>query len=258
MIARRLTGRRMPAALQAIDRPQAIGLAVILAIAAAVGWFVGPLGLSVAVAIELAVGGLGAVALIGPARPGLGIARYATLSMAGVSATLAGRLLPGGVSLLFVPLLAVLLWVVLWIELRGALEPSERWVLDLTLTAIVFAAAVGLDGVFGTTVWPPPLALLAIMSFVLALRAAEARQTGGVHGVGQALLHVLALAQVGAAVALLGLPGLVGPAVIGLAFYAWGGAAEALENGSSARSVAIEFGTLAVLGLVVAMLMHQA
>lgn len=257
MIARMLSGRRMPAALQAIDRPQAIGLAVILALAAAVGWFVGPLGLSVAVAIQLAFGGLGAVALIGPARPGLGIARYATLAMAGVAATLAGRLLPGGVSLLFVPLLAVLLWVVLWIELRGRLEPSERWVLDLSLTAIVFAAAAGLDGVFGTTVWPPPLALLAVMNFVLALRAAEARQVGGVHGVGQALVHVLAVAQVGVAVALLELPGLVGPAVIALTFYVWGGAAEALESGNSSRSVAVEFGTLAVLGLVVAMLMHQ-
>lgn len=258
MIVRRLSGRGVPAALQAIDRPQAIGLAVILSIAAAVGWFVGPLGLSVAVAVELAIGGLGAVVLIGPARPGLGIARYASVAMAGVAATLGGRLLPGGVSLLFVPLLAVLLWVVLWIELRGSLAASERWVLDLTLTAVVFAASAGLDGVFGTRVWPPPLALLAIMTFVLALRAAESRQVGGVHGVGQSLLHVLAVVQVGAAVALLGLPGLVGPAVIALTFYVWGGAAEALENGSSARSVAVEFGTLAILGLVVAMLMHQA
>jgi hypothetical protein len=257
VIVRRLSGRGMPEALQVIDRPQAIGLAIVLAVAAAVGWFVGPVGLSVAVAVELALGGLGAVVLIGPARPGLGIARYATVAMAGVAATLAGRLLPGGVSLLFVPLLAVLLWIVLWIELRGRLAASERWVLDLALTAIVFAASAGLDGVFGTTVWPPPVALLAIMAFILALRSAEARQTDGVHGVGQALLHVLAVAQVGIAVALLALPGVVGPAVIALAFYVWGGAAEALDSGSSSRSVAVEFGTLALLGLVVAMLMRQ-
>jgi len=133
MIARMLSGRRVPAALQRVDRPQAIALSVVLAVTAAVGWLASPFVLAVAVAIQLAAGGLGAVALMGPSRPGLGIGRYTTLALAGVSATLAGRLIPGGVSLLFVPLLAVMLWAVLWLELRAAFETAERTALDLAL-----------------------------------------------------------------------------------------------------------------------------
>jgi hypothetical protein len=68
----------------------------------------------------------------------------------------------------------------------------------------------------------------------------------------------LAVAQVGAAVTLLHLPGLVGPAVVALGFHAWGGAAEALDGGSSARSVVIEFGALALVGVVVALLLRAA
>ena len=41
-----------------------------------------------------------------------------------------------------------------------------------------------------------------------------------------------------------------------LAFHAWSGAAEALEDGAEGRSVAVEFGSLAVLGIVVAVLLH--
>jgi len=52
------------------------------------------------------------------------------------------------------------------------------------------------------------------------------------------------------------LPGVVGPAIIALAFYVWGGAADALQNGASSRSVIIEFGSLALLGLLVALLLH--
>jgi hypothetical protein len=69
---------------------------------------------------------------------------------------------------------------------------------------------------------------------------------------------VVAIAQIAAAVGLLRLPGVVGAAVIGLGFHAWAGAAEALDSGASARSVILEFGALAVLGLVVALLLHGA
>lgn len=257
MIARLRARRRVPSAIGRVERPWVVVLAIALAAVAAAGWLSGPFGLSVAVAGQLVVGGLGAVALMGPVRPGLGLARYTTLAMAGVAATLLGRMLPGGVSLLFVPLLAVVLWSVLWLELRGELVAVERTGLDLVLTAIVFAAAAGLDAVFGRDAWPPPVALLALMSLVLAVRAAEARGIGGVEAVGQGLLHALALGQIALAVNLLALPGLVGPAILALTFYAWGGAAEALGRGAGPRAVAIEFGSLAVLGLLVALLMHQ-
>jgi len=259
MIARMLSGRRVPAALQRVDRPQAIALAVGLAITAAVGWLVGgSFILAVAVAIELTAGGLGAVALMGPSQPGLGIARYTTLALAGVSATLAGRLIPGGVSLLFIPLLAVMLWAVLWLELRASFETVERTALDLALTAILFAAAAGIGGLMGNEGWPPPLGLVLLIGLVLSLRSAEARGEGGVQAVGQALLHTLAIGQVAVAVVILRIPGLVGPALVALAFYVWGGAADALGGGSNPRSVALEFGSLALLGFVVAVLMAHA
>jgi len=76
--------------------------------------------------------------------------------------------------------------------------------------------------------------------------------------VGQAVLHLLAIAQLGASVALLHLPGVVGSAVLALGFHAWAGAAEALENGAPARAVAVEFGSLALLGLLVALLLRPA
>lgn len=251
------TAGRVPAALQRIDRPQAIVLASALAVVAAVGWIGTPLVLSVAVACQLAVGGLGAVALIGPARPGAGLGRYTTLAMAGVAATLAGRLIPGGVALLFVPLLAVLLWSVLWLELRATLEPSERWMLDLALSAVLFATAAGIGGLFAADTWPPPFLIVALVAALLGFRLAEARSRFGAQAVGQALLHALAVAQAAAATLLLHLPGLVGQAVVAVIFYAWSGAADALDGGSSVRSVAVEFGSLALLGLIVALLMRQ-
>ena len=57
------------------------------------------------------------------------------------------------------------------------------------------------------------------------------------------------------AVVVLRIPGLVGPALVALAFYVWGGAADALGGGATPRSVALEFGSLALLGFVVAVLM---
>ena len=53
--------------LQRIDRPEVIGLSVVLAILAAVGWLVAPFWLAVIVAGQLLLAGIGAVRLIGPA-----------------------------------------------------------------------------------------------------------------------------------------------------------------------------------------------
>jgi hypothetical protein len=252
------TGERLSAALQRIERPQAIALAAVMAVAAAVGWEGSPFLLAVAVAFQLAAGGLGGVAIMGPARPGLGLARYTTLALAGVAATLGGRAIPANIALFCIPLVAILLWVVLWVELRGRLEEGERWMLDLTLSGILFATAAGVGAVFPADAWPPPMSLVVLAGLLLGLRAAEARGRFGVNGVGQGLLHALAVAQAIAATALLHLPGLVGQAVVAIFFYAWGGAADALDDGSSWRSVAVEFGSLAILGLIVALLMRQA
>jgi len=60
---------------------------------------------------------------------------------------------------------------------------------------------------------------------------------------------------VAVAVVVLRVPGLVGPALVALAFYVWGGAADALGGGATPRSVALEFGSLALLGFLVAVLM---
>jgi hypothetical protein len=63
---------------------------------------------------------------------------------------------------------------------------------------------------------------------------------------------------IGAAASLLTLPPLVVPALMTLTFYAWGGAAEALRAGNAGRSVALEFGALGLLGLVLALVLHRA
>lgn len=257
MIARLLGDRRAQAVVRRLDRPQAILLAVVMAALAAVGWLAEPFWLAVVVAAELALGGLGAVYLIGPVRPGLGFARYATLAMAGLALTLFGRLLPAGVALLLVPAAAILLWTVVFLELRTLQAAGARTALDLLLTSILFAGGAGILALFPRITWPPPIILVIGLAFVLALRAGEARGTSGVEAVGQAVLHGLAVAQIAAAVTLLELPGVVGPALVALTFYAWGGAADALQGGSSPRAVAMEFGSLAVLGLLVALFLHR-
>lgn len=259
MIARIFGDRRAEAVLRRIDRPEAILVAVLLAALGAVGWISAPapMPLAIVVALELAIGGAATVRLIGPARPGLGVARYMTLALAAVSLTLFGRVLPAGVSILLVPFAAVLLWSVLWLELRSARGIGSQTMLDLALVAILFAGAAGLYRLFGEITWPPTLILIGILTFLLALRAADARGDGGATGFGQAILHLLAVLQVAAALALLSLPGVVAPAILALAFHAWIGAADALEHGGSARSVAVEFGSLAGLGVLVALLLHR-
>jgi hypothetical protein len=79
-----------------------------------------------------------------------------------------------------------------------------------------------------------------------------------VEAVGQAALHLLAVAQLAVGLALLHLPGVVGSAVLALGFHAWGGAAEAFDGGARTRAVIFEFGSLALLGLLVALLLRPA
>jgi hypothetical protein len=251
-----LRGRRTPRILQRIERPEIVVVSLILAALAAVGWVTSGVWLAVAVALQLAVGGAGAVRLIGPAKPGLGLGRYATPAVAAISITLAGRVIPPGAALLLTPVAAVLLWSVLVLEMRAAYGLAGRTMLELAEVGVLFLAATGIWHLFDSDAWPPPLVLIGLVCFVLALRSAEGRGRGGVQGVGVSLLHTLAVAQVGAALVLLDLPGVASPALIALTFYAWGGAAEAVGEGRSGRSVAVEFGALAVLGLVMALLLH--
>jgi hypothetical protein len=75
--------------------------------------------------------------------------------------------------------------------------------------------------------------------------------------VGQSVLQVLVVFQVGLAVALLNIQLQLGAAIVALAFYTWGGAAEALRGEASGRAVAAEFGTLMLVGLVAGLLLHR-
>ena len=257
MIARLFGDRRRLAILRRVDRPAAAVLAIVQAVVAAIGWFVDPLWLAVAVAAQLVLGGIVAVRVIGPARSDLGLARYAIPATAGISATVFGRLIPGGLSLLLVPIVAVLLWAVTYLELRLERGTGGRTVGGLLLTGILFGAAAGLLVLFGSRSWPTPLLLVAAIALPLAMRAAEARETMGVEGVGQALLHVLVVVEVGVGVALLNIPIIASAALIALAFYTWGGAVDALREGSSGRSVAVEFGSLLVIGLIVGLFLYR-
>jgi hypothetical protein len=175
-----------------------------------------------------------------------------------VALTLFGRLLIPSAGLLVAPIAAFVLWSVLRIELEVSRTRRAGVLLDLVLVVMVFGTAAGVGAMVPREAWPPGLILIALGSIIPTLRAAEARGRSGVEAVGQAVLHLIALIQIGAALALLQLPGVVGAAILALAFHAWSGAAEALDGGASARSVMIEFGALAVLGVVVALLLHGA
>lgn len=258
MISRVLGDRRGAAMLRRIDRPGVVVLAIVLAVLATVAWLAPPLWMAIAIGAQLLVGGLGTVRLLGPAQPGIGYARYAVPTLGAVALSLFGRILPGGVVLLFAPFAAILIWSILWLELRASRGIPARTLLDLALVSILFASAAGIVVVAGRAGWPPPIAMTLPIVLVLAVRAAEARGRTGVAGIGQGLLHTLAVAQIGLAAVLLDLPGVVAPALGALAFHAWSGAAEALEEGASGRAVLVEFGSLAVLGIVVAILLHAA
>lgn len=257
MIGRFFADRRRLAVLRRIDRPGAAGIAILQAIVAAAGWFAEPVWLAVAIAAQLALGGLAAVYVIGPARSDLGLARYAMPSVAGVAATVFGRLIPGGLSLLLVPIFAVLLWTVTYLELRIGRGTGGRTIQTLLLTLIVFAGAWGLLGFFGSRAWPTPILLLVALTLPLALRSAEARGNHGAEAVGQGLLHLLVVAQIGLATALLNVQLQVTAAIIALAFYAWAGAVEALRGEAPGRAVAAEFGALMLIGLVAGLLLHR-
>lgn len=258
MISRLVGGRRRLALLRQIDRPAVMGLAILQAVVAAAGWFASPVWLAGAIAAQLALGGVGAVRILGPARSELGLARYAMPAVAGIVATLFGKLIPGGLSLLLVPIVAVLLWSVTYLELRVERGTGGRTIGELLLTAMVFAAAAGIMALFGTQTWPTPLILVAGLTLPLALRSAEARGTMGAEGLGQALLHLLVVTQVGAAAVLLVLSPTVIAALMALAFYTWGGAVDALRGEASGRSVAAEFGTLTALGLLIGLWLSRA
>ena len=246
----------MDALRRRVERPEAVGLAVVLSALAAYGWLAPPFWVAVTIALQLAIGGFGTVWLVGAAQPRLGYARYATPAVAAVSLTLAGRLVGGGLQLVAFPVAILLIFAVVWAELRVAAGRTPRLVVDLSLVGIVFAAAAGVAGIFTKLSWPPALVLVLVIAAIPAMRAAELHGRYGVEAVGQAALHLLAIGQIGAALALLPLPGVVGPAILALSFHAWAGAAEALDEGAGAFSVVIEFGTLAALGLVVALLLR--
>lgn len=257
MTGRRLVRRPLSWRIMSrAERPEAAVLAIVLAGIAAAGWYGSAFWLAVAIAGQLALGGLGAVWIIGPATARLGYARYATLAASGVAVTLFGRVLVDSAGLLLVPAAAALLWSVLRLELELDRSGRGSLLLELAMVAIVFAAAHGTAALVPRGAWPAALGLLLLSASVPALRLAEARRRYGVQAVGQSLLHLLAVGQVAAGVRLLELPILVGAALIALAFHAWGGAAEALEGNAPARAVALEFGALAILGLVVALLLH--
>jgi len=257
MITRRVQETGPARSVAPAGQPEPIVLAVVLAAVAAFGWVASPLGVAVAVALELAIGGFGAVWIIGSVRARLGFARYATLALAGVAITLFGRLVVDRTGLLLVPLAAVLLWIALWAELETQRRGRATLFLDLTLIGIIFAGSAGLSRLIPADAWPPGLILLLILAATPVLRAAEARGASGVRAVGQAALHLLALGQVAAALALLRPPGVVGAALVALAFHAWGGAATALDDGEPGWRVAVEFGALALMGVVLALLLQS-
>jgi hypothetical protein len=241
-----------------IERPEAVALALAVAGLAVAGWLAAPFWLAVAIAAQLVIGGLGAVWVIGPLRARYGFARYGTFAVAGVAATLLGRLLTSVVQIAAAPLVALLLFGVLWLELRLPEGRSPRLAVDLSLVGIVFAAAAGVAATFPASSWPPTVVLVVLAAAVPAMRAAELRGLYGVRAVGQAVLHLLAIAQLGVALALLHLPGVVGSAVLALGFHTWAGAAEALDRGARGQAVIVEFGSLALLGLLVALLLRPA
>ena len=258
VIGRIFSDRRRLAILRRVDRPAAVLIAILQAIVAAVGWFaLEPVVLAITIAAQLALGGLAAAYVIGPARPDSGFARYAMPAVAGIAATVFGRLIPGGVSVLLVPIVAVLLWSVTYLELRLARGTGGRTIQNLLLTAIVFTGAWGLLGYFGAQTWPSPILLLALLTVPLAIRAAEARGALGAEALGQALLHVLVVVQVGLAVSLLNVQLQLTAAIIALAFYTWGGAVDALRGDASGRAVAAEFGSLMLIGLVAGLLLTR-
>jgi hypothetical protein len=239
-----------------LERPEVALLALVQAALVGYGWYATTFWLAVALGAQLVVAGLGAVWIIGPATARLGFARYAVPAVAGVALTLFGRAIAGDYGLLVIPVVVVVLWAILRLELELQATFRGRLPLELLLVAIVFAAADGTAELVRYGSWTQGLGLLVLIAAVPAMRMSEARGRYGVNAVGEGILQLLAVSQVAAGVYLLHVPLLVGAALVALTFHAWSGAAEALEGGATVRSVAVEFGALAVLGLVVALLLQ--
>ena len=208
------------------------------------------------VGAQLVVGGMGGVWLVGPIRQRYGFARYGIPALAAVAATLVGRLLTGPMQFIAMPVVAFLLLGVIWAEVELPSGRVPRLAIDLSLVGIVFAVAAGVSVALPRLSWPPALLLVLLAAALPAMRAAELRGRFGISAVGDAALHLLAVAQLGVALALLDLPGVVSPALLALGFHAWGGAAESLEAGAPRRAVVTEFGTLAAMGILVALLLN--
>mgnify|MGYP006196716893 CR=1 FL=1 len=123
------------------------------------GWYGSAFWLAVAIGAQLLLGGLGAVWIIGPANARLGFARYATLAAAAVALTVFGRLTVGSIGIGLVPIAAVLLWVVIWLELAVNREGRGGLALELALIGIVFAGAAGIATLIGREGWGAVIAL---------------------------------------------------------------------------------------------------
>ncbi|MDH4333847.1 MAG: hypothetical protein OEW24_01045 [Chloroflexota bacterium] len=249
---------RWQAVIRRVDRPDVVALSLVLAGLATWGWLASPFWLAAVIALQLIVGGIGTVVILGPVRPVFGFARYATPAVAAIAVTLLGRTLGGTTLFAAAPIAALGLLAVTWSELRLPDGRTPRLVVELTSVGICFAMAAGIGAVFVRSSWPPTVILLVIALAVPALRSSELRGRYGIEAVGQSVLHLLAVAQLGVALAVLHLPGVVGAAILALGFHAWAGAAEALDAGASGRAVLAEFGALALLGLAVAILLHAA
>ena len=101
------------------------------------------------------------------------------------------------------PIVAVLLWSVTYLELRMARGTGGRTIHDLLLTAIVFSGAAGLLGLFGAQTWPTPDPARGAPDPAARDPRGGGTRGAGRGGVGQALLHVLVVVQVGLAGSLL-------------------------------------------------------
>ena len=221
------------------------------------GWFESTALLGIALAGQLALGGSLGIALLGPARGDRGVARYLTLPLTAIGVTLFGRSLPpdqfsNAIALAVVA--AGVLWGALQIEMAYARGDRPKILLDILLAAVMFLGAASFGPLIGDDPPMVSLGLVGLLGFALGLRAAEARGTSGGTAVGHALLQGFTVIQVGVALYLLELPGVVGPAVMFLAFYGWSGAADDLHAGVSKRRVFVEYGALALFGLVVVLI----
>ena len=82
-----------------------------------------------------------------------------------------------------------------------------------------------------------PMIVVAVLSLPVAMRSAEARGVLGAEAVGQAVIHVLAVVQVGLGAVLLNVVPTVQAGLVALTFYAWAGAVDALRGGGTFMTV---------------------